>query len=800
MKNNYIKTVLLALIFFFAPSIVIGQSEQFLAKREMYNNSDVDTRAYPYLSVKVSFHDPANKIGSKEYRGLFNRIKYFMPYAELENSVTSSKVSIPLFIYKKNGKEMTVNQFGSRSLINTYYIDPDAPINNLNINVGQVTKKRNELISFLNELSSFSGTILSTINNPASIIQFNESNSLLKKLNEVNERLTSSNSSTHISEFMFEVSDWHQRDIRSKRVDIFFLKDKSSEITFREEDWVLKKQGNDFLLVSRSENSIKFEDAPFYLIEYGYSNYNKPIKDEDSIPSSVRVSPSGLEQIDIDILSDNIGKFSAYLSPEQYHLERFLLRFLHHAKSISRIVGSENDHEKIQVTYDYLESKEKLREYEDNELFLDHYINIVNEFDRYLANQPAVTTYRPYLERIVEFNTNFDRYRRGFLLLDKIDRSAVDSISEIAYSYQHLAAANPNILGHLYMIETKNKLGAIANDIYTRLNNKLAHINMRNITPEDLVVLEKMREIQWLNNECRTALTDFFDRYSRLQSQNQLLVLKQNKINSLLAIRLTLEENASLLRSNKTALESLIAFQGNSERRRAFIAQKLVLVEENLRRNSNLRDSINNFMKDVREANLSEIEEVLRIDQNNIFHSASARILSESRHLTEVNQTFAREVTTSRSPLRISYSPDSSVSVEYSSPRKNGRIIFGSLVPMNQLWRTGANEATVLKFHKRCTIGSFTFNPGETVSIFSIPGETSWKILFNSDSMLWGTFGYDRNKTIYELEITPTLVEGDLVEELTIDFQHLEAEPNNYSLRIVWDDTQNLIPIRVNPG
>jgi Protein of unknown function (DUF2911) len=30
----------------------------------------------------------------------------------------------------------------------------------------------------------------------------------------------------------------------------------------------------------------------------------------------------------------------------------------------------------------------------------------------------------------------------------------------------------------------------------------------------------------------------------------------------------------------------------------------------------------------------------------------------------------------------------------YSSPRMNGRKIFGGLVPFGQVWRTGANEAT----------------------------------------------------------------------------------------------------------
>lgn len=39
-----------------------------------------------------------------------------------------------------------------------------------------------------------------------------------------------------------------------------------------------------------------------------------------------------------------------------------------------------------------------------------------------------------------------------------------------------------------------------------------------------------------------------------------------------------------------------------------------------------------------------------------------------------------------------------SIEVKYSRPAAKGRKVFGDLVPMNKLWRTGANSATVIRF------------------------------------------------------------------------------------------------------
>ena len=47
----------------------------------------------------------------------------------------------------------------------------------------------------------------------------------------------------------------------------------------------------------------------------------------------------------------------------------------------------------------------------------------------------------------------------------------------------------------------------------------------------------------------------------------------------------------------------------------------------------------------------------------------------------------------------------SSVTVQYSRPAMRGRTIFGDLVPMDKLWRTGANKNTLVTFESDATVG-----------------------------------------------------------------------------------------------
>jgi len=72
------------------------------------------------------------------------------------------------------------------------------------------------------------------------------------------------------------------------------------------------------------------------------------------------------------------------------------------------------------------------------------------------------------------------------------------------------------------------------------------------------------------------------------------------------------------------------------------------------------------------------------------------------------------------------------ITVEYSSPGVKGRSVFGSLVPYNELWRTGANSATKINFSKDVTIEGNKIPKGK-YSLFTIPGATEFTVILNKD-------------------------------------------------------------------
>lgn len=77
------------------------------------------------------------------------------------------------------------------------------------------------------------------------------------------------------------------------------------------------------------------------------------------------------------------------------------------------------------------------------------------------------------------------------------------------------------------------------------------------------------------------------------------------------------------------------------------------------------------------------------------------------------------------------------ISIDYSSPAVKGRKVWGDLVPYNDVWRTGANEATVFTTSKEIKVEGKSLPAGK-YSLYTIPGEKEWVFIFNSQTGQWG--------------------------------------------------------------
>ena len=121
------------------------------------------------------------------------------------------------------------------------------------------------------------------------------------------------------------------------------------------------------------------------------------------------------------------------------------------------------------------------------------------------------------------------------------------------------------------------------------------------------------------------------------------------------------------------------------------------------------------------------------------------------------------------------------VSIQYGQPAKKGRVIFGELVPYGKIWRTGANEASVIEFSANAMVNGEKVKAGK-YALFTIPGEKEWTIILNEVWNQWGAYNYDISKDVASFKV-PAEQMKDVTENFTISI----SEDGNVT--ISWDMT-----------
>ncbi|EMS32401.1 hypothetical protein C943_01128 [Mariniradius saccharolyticus AK6] len=108
------------------------------------------------------------------------------------------------------------------------------------------------------------------------------------------------------------------------------------------------------------------------------------------------------------------------------------------------------------------------------------------------------------------------------------------------------------------------------------------------------------------------------------------------------------------------------------------------------------------------------------------------------------------------------------VAIQYGAPSVKGRVIWGDLVPYNEVWRTGANEATYVDLSADVTVEGQPLKAGR-YSLFTIPKSSGkWTVIFNSEwDLEHGHFQYKQENDVLRVESTPEWV-NDSQEQLTI--------------------------------
>ena len=131
------------------------------------------------------------------------------------------------------------------------------------------------------------------------------------------------------------------------------------------------------------------------------------------------------------------------------------------------------------------------------------------------------------------------------------------------------------------------------------------------------------------------------------------------------------------------------------------------------------------------------------------------------------------------------------IEIDYSRPMKRGRKIFGNIVPLDSVWRTGANAATQFTTSADLVFGN-TLVPAGKYTLWSLPTATGSKLIINSQTGQWGT-DYDATKDFARLDLTQTPLTTPL-EAFTFA---VVPQGNTGVLKFSWDDREYSIPFRV---
>ena len=130
------------------------------------------------------------------------------------------------------------------------------------------------------------------------------------------------------------------------------------------------------------------------------------------------------------------------------------------------------------------------------------------------------------------------------------------------------------------------------------------------------------------------------------------------------------------------------------------------------------------------------------------------------------------------------------VKVDYCRPYKKGRQIFGGLVPYGKVWRTGANEATLIKFDQNVTVAGQSLKAGE-YTLWTIPSQQGWIVVINGETGQWGT-NYDQKKDVFRTPIS-SRPHSPMAEQFTISFT---PATGGTDMILAWDTTEAIVPIR----
>lgn len=179
------------------------------------------------------------------------------------------------------------------------------------------------------------------------------------------------------------------------------------------------------------------------------------------------------------------------------------------------------------------------------------------------------------------------------------------------------------------------------------------------------------------------------------------------------------------------------------------------------------------------------------------FYSLKAQHqhISGDGYADSVNKGLIAKDTMKGSPKRVSMKTigDTHIHIEYGSPGVKGRMIWGGLVAYDQVWATGAHNATSIYFSKDVTIGGKKIPKGK-YALFTIPGKTEWTIILNTNYQQHLADAYNISEDIVRVKVKPVRKQ-QVTQRLTYS---VIPSGKDAGVMIEWEYLSVTLPIKVH--
>lgn len=134
-----------------------------------------------------------------------------------------------------------------------------------------------------------------------------------------------------------------------------------------------------------------------------------------------------------------------------------------------------------------------------------------------------------------------------------------------------------------------------------------------------------------------------------------------------------------------------------------------------------------------------------------------------------------------------------SIKINYHSPGVRKRIIWGGLVPYDEVWVTGAHDATVIETEKDLLVDGKLITAGK-YALFTIPGQEEWIVIINKKWKQHLAAEYDEKDDVVRIKIKP--IKNDHTERLQYFIE--TSNNSNGKIAVAWEKLRIEFPFTIN--